>query len=171
MNTRMKTRRAVVACLIGAALAAGGWPALCAGQAPGAGLRERISELYLLRLTRALDLTEEQTAKIYPLLTRAEKVKVGIQKEMGRDLRDLRAELAQDAPREKELAALVDRIRQDRLLVRKTDDEVEAALDQVLTPVQKARYLIFNIEFLRNVGENLGRERGAVRGPLIKRTP
>lgn len=162
--------RTVSACLLGAALMAGGWQALGAGQAssqvPRGRLRERISELYLLRLTRALDLTEEQTAKVYPLLTRAEKEKAEIQRRMGQDLRALRDELAQTAPRNAELATLVERIRQDRLLVKRTDEEVETALDRVLTPVQRARYVIFNIEFLRNVGENLGR----ARGPL-KRTP
>ena len=57
-------------------------------------LRENISDLYLLRLTRALDLTEEQTAKLYPFLTRVEKEKAELQRRMGPDLRDLRGELA-----------------------------------------------------------------------------
>ncbi len=168
--SKTNIRRVAAFCLLGLALTAGSWQTLSAGQAPaqapGVRLRERIGELYLLRLTRALDLTEEQTARVYPLLTRAEKEKAGIQRRMGQDLRALRAELALEAPRDGELATLVERIRQDRLLIKKTDEEVETAVDRVLTPVQRARYVIFNIEFLRNVGENLGR----ARGPL-KRTP
>jgi Spy/CpxP family protein refolding chaperone len=127
-------------------------------------LRERISDLYLLRLTRALELTEEQTAKLYPVLTRVEKEKAALQRDMGLDLRDLRTELAKTPPGEKEVLGLADRIRQARRAIRERDEEVEATLDRVLTPVQKGRYIVFTVDFLRNVGENLGRVR---RGPGI----
>jgi Spy/CpxP family protein refolding chaperone len=140
-----------------------------AGPGQGAGLRERISDLYLVRLTRALDLTEEQTAKIYPLVTQSEKRKADLQRKMGLDLRNLRAELAKNPPDDKALLGLAGRIREARRLIRQSDEEVDAALEGLLTPVQQARYLIFNVEFLRNVGENLGRARG---GPgYLKRTP
>jgi Spy/CpxP family protein refolding chaperone len=168
----MKTRSIGVAGLF-FSLTLGAWAAALgaqAGETPArAGLRQRISDLYLLRLTRALDLTEEQAAKVYPLLTRVEKEKAGLQRRMGLDLRDLRAELAKTPPGEAELPGLVDRIGETRRAIRRKDEEVEAALDRILTPVQRARYLIFNVEFLRNIGENLGRARGA-RAPL-KRTP
>jgi Spy/CpxP family protein refolding chaperone len=127
-------------------------------------LRERISDLYLLRLTRTLELTEEQTAKLYPVLTRVEKEKAALQSDMGLDLRDLRAELAKTPPGEKAVLGLVDRIRQARRVIREKDEEVEAALDRVLTPVQKGRYIVFTVDFLRKVGENMGRVR---RGPGI----
>lgn len=132
-------------------------------------LRENISNLYLLRLTRALELTEEQTAKLYPFLTRIEKDKAVIQRQMGLDLRDLRAELAATPVGEERALGLVARIRDARRAIRQKDDEVEGVLDGVLTPVQKARYLIFTVDFLRNIGENLERARGQ-RAP-IKRTP
>jgi Spy/CpxP family protein refolding chaperone len=132
-------------------------------------IRENISNLYLLRLTRALELTEEQAAKVYPLLTRVEKDKAGIQRRMGQDLRDLRAELAKPGAGEQPVLELVARIREARSALRRKDDEVEGALDGVLTPVQKARYLIFSVDFFRGIGENLERARG-LRGP-IKRTP
>ena len=50
-----------------------------------------------------------------------------------------------------------------------TNLEVEGILDGVLTPFQKARYLIFKVDFLRSIGQNLDRARG-LKGP-IKRTP
>jgi hypothetical protein len=154
-------------------LAFGPWSFVLGGQTPDnlprAGLRERISDLYLLRLTRALDLTEDQTARIYPLLTRAEKDKAALQRQMGLDLRDLRAELTKTPPGEEAVLARVDRIRQARRAIRQKDEQVEAVLDGILTPVQRARYLVFTVEFLRNVGENLGRARGA--RTAVKRTP
>jgi len=132
-------------------------------------IRENISNLYLLRLTSALDLTEEQTAKLYPLLTRVEKEKGEIQRRMGLELRDLRAELAKTGVGEQRVLELVARIKEARSAIRQRDDEVESVLDGVLTPVQKARYIIFNVDFLRSIERNLERARG-LKGP-IKRTP
>jgi Spy/CpxP family protein refolding chaperone len=132
-------------------------------------LRERIGDLYILRLTRALDLTEDQTARIYPLLVRVEKDKAGLQRQLGLDMRELRAELARPRAGEERLLELVGLIRGSRQAIRALDDEVESVLDKVLTPVQKARYLVFTVEFLRSVGENLDRARG-LRAP-VKRNP
>ncbi len=132
-------------------------------------IRENISNLYLLRLTRALDLTEEQTARLYPLLTRVEKDKAVIQRRMGLDLRDLRAELANTGAGGQRVLELVARIKEARSAIRQKDDGVDGVLDGVLTPVQKARYLIFTVDFLRSIERNLERARG-LKGP-IKRTP
>jgi Spy/CpxP family protein refolding chaperone len=171
--TPAPAKRLIAAFLLAAALTVGAWSLARAGQANDQGqrarLRERIGELYLLRLTRALDLTEEQAAQVYPLLTRAEKEKAEIQRGMGQDLRALREELAKTPPEDKALLSLVDRIREARRAIRKSDEKVEAELDRVLTPVQRARYLVFSVEFLRNVGENLGRARAG--RPPLKRSP
>jgi len=146
--------------------AAGGGQAEPQGRAR---LRERIGDLYLLRLTRALELTGDQTAKLYPLLVRAEKDKAELQRRLNLDMKDLRAELARERPEEEALFLLTKGVRETRREIRRIDDDAEAALDRVLTPVQKARYLVFTVDFLRSVGENLERARG-LRAPL-KRTP
>jgi Spy/CpxP family protein refolding chaperone len=169
----MKTTRLSLICLM-LALALGPAQAAPHGQAGDpqtrARLRERISDLYLLRLTRALDLTEAQTARLYPVLTRVEKEKAGLQRDMGLDLRDLRAELAKPRPGEAEVLGLVGRIRRARRAIRGLDEEVEAALDETLTPVQKGRYLVFTVDFLRSVGENMGRVRRGGPG-FVERNP
>lgn len=151
---------------LGTVFAAGGGQAEPQGRAR---LRERIGDLYLLRLTRALELTEDQTAKLYPLLVRAEKDKAELQRRLNLDMKDLRAELARERPKEEALFLLTKGVRETRLEIRRIDDGVEAALDRVLTPVQKARYLVFTVDFLRSVGENLERARGL--GAPLKRSP
>lgn len=130
-------------------------------------LRENISDLYLIRLTRALDLTEEQTSRLYPLLTRAEKEKSALQGRMGADLRELRQELAATPVDEARILALVARIGEARRAIRAKEDEVDTVLEGNLTPVQRARYVVFTVEFLRSVGENLQRARG--QRAIIKR--
>jgi hypothetical protein len=88
---------------------------------------------------------------------------------MGQDLRDLRAELAKTGAGEQRVLELVARVRDARLAIRQKDDEVEGVLDGVLTPVQRARYLVFTVDFLRSIGQNLEKARG-LKAP-IKRTP
>jgi Spy/CpxP family protein refolding chaperone len=132
-------------------------------------LRERIGDLYILRLTRALDLTEEQTAKLYPFLTKAEKDKAEFQRRMALNLRELRSELARREPRDDALVALTNKVREARERIRRIDADVDASLDQALTPLQRARYVIFTVEFLRGLQEKLDRVRDL--GPALKRTP
>jgi Spy/CpxP family protein refolding chaperone len=132
-------------------------------------LRENISDLYLVRLTRALELTEEQAARLYPLLTRSEKEKSALQSRMGADLQDLRRELAGTSVNEGRILDLVARIREARRAVRVKEEETEAVLEGSLTPLQRARFVVFQVEFLRSVGENLQKARG--QRALIKRNP
>jgi outer membrane PBP1 activator LpoA protein len=165
-------RKRLILAFLGVALAAGSWsPAFGSPQETvfRPRLRENISDLYLVRLTRALDLTEEQTAKLYPVLTRTEKEKAALQSRMGADLRDLRQELDGPSFREGRVIELVARIREARRAIRQKEDEVEAVLEAALTPLQRARYLVFTVDFMRIVGENLQRARGQ-RG-LLKRNP
>ena len=132
-------------------------------------LRENISDLSLIRLTRALELTEDQTARLYPVLTRVEREKSALQGRIGADLKDLRRELAGSPVDEGRILHLVARIREARLSIRAKEDEADAVLEGSLTPVQRARYVVFTVEFLRSVGENLQRARG--QRAIIKRIP
>ena len=88
---------------------------------------------------------------------------------MGADLRNLRQELAGSPVNEVRILELVARIREARRAIRVKEDEVEAVLEGSLTPVQRARYVVFTVEFLRSVGENLQKARG--QRAIIKRIP
>ena len=163
----MTTRRFIASGVV-LILALGAWPLAAAAQTgppqERARLRERLSDLYLVRLTRALELTEEQTAKLYPVLTRAEKEKSALQRQMGLDLRSLRDEMAKTPPGDKAVLEMVRRIQEARRAIRQKDEEVEAVLETVLSPVQRGRYILFSVDFLRSMGESLGRIR---RGPGV----
>ena len=132
-------------------------------------LRENISTLYLLRLTRALELTDTQTGRLFPVLTRIEREKAEFQRRMNLGLMDLRAALEEPGEGEGRILELVGRVRADRLAIRQRDEEAEAALDEVLSPVQKARYLLFTVDFYRNLGRHL--EKARQMRPAIKRRP
>jgi hypothetical protein len=156
----MRTNKVIV--LLLACLALPAW----AGARPLQGepqtrarLRDNINTLRLLRMTEALDLTEAQTAKLFPALNRIEKDKAELQRRMGVEIRDLRAALDKSPVQDADILALVRRIKEIRESVKQKDEELEALLDENLTPVQKGRYLIFLVDFAKGLGEKLNRAR------------
>jgi Spy/CpxP family protein refolding chaperone len=132
-------------------------------------LRENINTLMLVRMTQDLDLTEDQASKIYPVLTRIEKEKAGLQARLAEEIRDLRQALRAGGAADRDLVERVGRVRDIRRAVREKDDEFERVMDRNLTPVQKARYTVFMVDFYRALGDRAVRAR-EVRGK-IARTP
>jgi Spy/CpxP family protein refolding chaperone len=169
-----RTIRPFLALLVAAALA---MPLLA--QNPGMPVRQRLqanlSALRLVRLTQALDLTEEQTVKVFPALNRIEKSKQDIQKDLSRDILQLRAFCQDPETRDAAFEEATARIREQRSRIKALDEEGDAALAAVLTPRQKARYEIFQIDFLRGLNETMnqarqrmGRGQGAPQPPVKK---
>jgi Spy/CpxP family protein refolding chaperone len=160
----MKASRIVAFILAGLVIGARGQaqPAQADPQAR-ARLRENINTLMLLRMTEALDLSEEQTAKLFPPLTRIEKEKADLQRRMATEVRTLREALQSEPVREPDVLASVNRVRELRRAVREKDEEFEAVVEANLTPVQKGKYVIFLVDFARGLGERLNRAR-QVRG-------
>ncbi len=158
----MKSSRVVVFVLAGLLFGARAQaqPAQAGPQAR-ARLRENINTLMLLRMTEALELTEEQTAKLFPPLTRIEKEKADLQRRMGIEVRDLREILQSDPVREPDVAASVKRVRELRRALREKDEEFDSVVEANLTPVQKGKYVIFLVDFTRGLGEKLNRARQA----------
>ena len=112
-------------------------------------------------MTQALDLTEGQTAVIFPELNRAEKEKAELQAELAREIRELRQLLNNKKAEEKDFEDRVAKIVDLREKVSLRESEFEKFLLSQLTSVQKARYIIFNIDFNRGMMERMGRARMA----------
>jgi chromosome segregation ATPase len=123
-------------------------------------IRENIHRLRLLRMTEALGLSEEQTAKIYPAASRIEKDKRSLLGEINAEMRRLRDLLTETTPAEADLLASVARIKELRRRFQDKDREFEDFLEENLSPLQKAKYLLFSAEFYRGITEGLRR-----RGP------
>lgn len=133
------------------------------GQEPLGRARENIHRLRLLRMTEALDLTEQQTAAIYPAASRAEKEKTEILRQLNRGMRDLREGLRGDNPDEAAISDMVKGLKELRAGLLAKDKEFEDFLDTQLTPLQKAKYLIFSVEFNTGLGQQLNRARALIR--------
>jgi Spy/CpxP family protein refolding chaperone len=125
--------------------------------------REHIITLMLLRMTRFLDLTEDQTAKVYPLVTRVEKEKMMINQRIARQMRELRLMLKEGEPDPEALKLRIQAMKELRDDLRSKDAEVEAQLKEILTVVQQAKYLVFMNVFFKELRENLERARN-IRG-------
>jgi Spy/CpxP family protein refolding chaperone len=124
-------------------------------------LRENLLTLRLLRMTRALDLTEEQSARIFPVVNRIEKEKLDLLKRLGPEIDGLRSALEASPLDEADVAARAGRVRELRDAVKAKDDELEGFLEAGLTPLQKAKYLVFAVDFYRGLGQVLDRARRA----------
>ena len=146
------------------------------GQMGGGQNRERVRDnlatLRLLRLTQTLDLTEEQTVKIFPTINRIEKEKTRIQRDLSIEIRDLRALLKDPAAKDDKILPLLSSLKAGRKAVRALDVELETYLEANLTTAQGAKYVLFNIDFMRNLTDAVNRG-GALRGnsapPPIKK--
>jgi Spy/CpxP family protein refolding chaperone len=161
--------------LLAAAVLAAAIPVL-AQDAPAAParqtVRENLSTLRLLRMTEALDLTDVQTAKIYPFLTRVEKDKFKIQRAMSEDLKALRGLIRDPAAKEADVLALARSVLDARIKVRALDDEADQFLEKQLSAAQMGRYVIFQLDFYRgleNTFEQIRQRRGQMGPPPIKK--
>lgn len=121
--------------------------------------RENIVTLMLLRMTRFLELTEDQTAKIYPLMTRVEKEKMMINQRIAKQMQELRMILKEEEPDPEALKLRIEALKGLRDDLRSKDAEVEAQLQEILTVVQQAKYLVFMNVFFKELRENLERAR------------
>ena len=80
--------------------------------------RENMKTLWLLRMTRVLELTEEQTAKIFPIVSRIEKEKSEIYIQVGKQVRELRLILREEEPDQKELKNKINKIKELRDIIK-----------------------------------------------------
>ena len=154
-------KKMVLACILGVFLLQGSLPAQNPQEQGPARerIRENVYTLRLIRMTQALDLTEEQTSRIYPALGRIEKDKADVQRRIAAGLRDLRDVLGSSQARDEDLMSKVRALQGLRKDLMKLDEEFERILEENLTVVQKAKYVIFSVDFYKGLGENLKKAR------------
>ena len=121
--------------------------------------RENIVTLMLIRMTRFLELTEDQTAKIYPLFTRIEKEKMQINQQIRRQMREIRSGLSAEDPDPEVLKAKIQTLKELRDALKNKDAELEKHLEENLTVIQQAKYLVFMNAFFNELRESLNRAR------------
>ncbi|RLA92987.1 MAG: hypothetical protein DRG69_07925 [Deltaproteobacteria bacterium] len=132
------------------------------------GPQERRRELEMLRmwkLTEELDLSEEEAAKVFPLLRRYSRKRQQLQRQRWRLLQELRGLLDEEAPPER----LKEKMRQIEAKTRELEElrwKEWQELKKTLSTEKQARYLLFHERFARDLWKILRRgPKGAKGGP------
>lgn len=114
--------------------------------------REIIEKVRIYKLTEALDLTEEQTTKFFPHLKEMRKTEQEFQKQRLELIQKLRDLIKNNAP-EQEIVNVLNKfqeIHKKRMAAQMKEIE---DLRQILTPVQQAKFMIFQEDFEREIRE------------------
>ncbi len=134
----------------------------------GEGRREeafKMVDAYLVsNLQQSLALTDEQYAKVLPLVTRLQSDRRAYLVERGRLLREMRRLMGSGAASEGEVLARLKELKQvetDGPARVRTDME---ALDAGLSPLQQAKYRVLELDVEQRLRELMGRARTNRRG-------
>ena len=131
------------------------------------GVRANINLLMLMQMVRVLDLSEDQIAKIMPVMNQNEKEKQELQSDIMGHMAVLKILIREDFPYTKEdreeynsrLNAKLSILRKLRSTLREKEVEFETFLTANLSSVQQARYFVFSQEFYRGLREKLDNAR------------
>jgi hypothetical protein len=131
--------------------------------------RENIVTLMLLRMTQVLDLSQEQTAQLFPLVNRVEKEKRALNARLVKEMRDLRQLVKEDQPDLDQMQRSIEGVQTLREAIRAQDNKLEAFVVENLSVRQQAKFLIFFQDFNRFLQEKLREARERQRTPPVKK--
>jgi hypothetical protein len=173
---------AALACLLAATLAGTGQErsAPAAGSpAPGAADRRggrdeafKMIDAYVVsNLQESLELTDEQFVKLLPLVKRLQSDRRALLLRRQQPLMELRRRLAAGGATESEVTELLRQVKaaevEEPNVLRKDRD----AIDGALTPIQQAKFRVFEAEVEHKIRELMGEIRAQRRGGAAARPP
>lgn len=114
--------------------------------------RAIIEKVKIYRLTQELDLTTEQAIRFFPKLNDLQKIERKFGEEKMKIIHGLKELLREHASDEKilEVVAKFEELQKNKLT---KQIETRKEIWQILTPVQRAKFLIFQEEFNREIRE------------------
>jgi len=130
--------------------------------------REMVQSFKLFKLTEFLDLSEEQTTKIYPLMADMNKEMDEHREAMREKMQELRKALKDDDVSDREAARLAMEIHDMRGEQHEAMHEMQGKLMDLLDDEQKAKFVVFESRFedhVRGIKERMHDRRGDGDGP------
>jgi len=112
--------------------------------------REIIEKVRIYKLTEILDLTEEQTTKFFPHLKEMRKTEQDFHKQRMDIIQELK-DLIKTNVQEKEIMSVLNRFQEIQKKNMMIQIKELKNLRQILTPVQQAKFLIFQEDFEREI--------------------
>ena len=122
-------------------------------------VKQLVENMYIWKLTEALDLSEEQATKIFPRLNKARKEKEELAKEANELMRKLKDALEEKAAGEAEttLKETVAKLKDLRNAVKEKEEEEIKILEENLSVEQQAKLIIFQRTFRKRIGHMVDR--------------
>jgi len=112
-------------------------------------VRKRIQTLKMWKLTKALDIDETTSAKLFPILNRYDKRKAEIHQNIRKGMMEMRRSLKEN--RTKGLQNTLAMLEENHKALQNINDEEWAEMKKVLTVEQQAKFILFKQEFDRDV--------------------
>ncbi|MFQ6082441.1 MAG: Spy/CpxP family protein refolding chaperone [Candidatus Aminicenantia bacterium] len=131
-------------------------------------IRRHIETLRMWEMTRALDLNEQQVAKIFPALNRVEKEKAELHRQISQAIKELKELLDLEKPDLAQVKARLNEIKELRELIQEKDREVEKVLEKNLSVEQQAKFVLFSVRFMQGLREKLDRARMLYRKKMLE---
>ncbi|MEW5807182.1 MAG: hypothetical protein AB1756_07545 [Acidobacteriota bacterium] len=123
-------------------------------------LRETIKIYMYYKMKSALELTEEQDQKIIPIVEEMEVEKHRFMEQKRLLLKDLEEMLADTRTSDDAILKRLDQLHEMDEKFRKNEEEILSQIGTILSPRQRARFLLFMVDFtreLQNKIENIRR--------------
>jgi len=124
-------------------------------------VKQLVENMYIWKLTEALDLSEKQATKIFPRLNKARKEKRELAKEADELMRKLKDTLKEETAKETEtiLKETVDKLKDLRRAVKEKEEEEIKILEENLSVEQQAKLILFQRTFRKKIGHMVNRAR------------
>lgn len=116
-------------------------------------VREQIETIRMWKLTAALNLSQEQSMRFFPLFNQWESKQRQLGRERDRLLEELKAVLKREKPKEKEIRDLLIKLEENQTEREKGQKDFWVQASEILTIRQRAEYLIFQRDFERRIRE------------------
>jgi len=116
-------------------------------------VREQIETIRMWKLTEALNLSQEQSMRFFPLFNQWEREKRQLDLEGDRLLDEMKLVLKKERLKEKEIRTLLERLEENRVRRREGQKDFWLQASEILTLRQRAEYLIFQRDFERRIRE------------------
>ncbi len=120
------------------------------GEAKGKKMHEKLMTVKILEMSEKLDLCDEQSIKLFPIMRKQKATIDSLQGEIENSFKIIR-ELVDSKANEKKISAAIEDFKNIKIMMNETEIEYINKISEVLTPQKVAKYLIFEREFRRRM--------------------
>lgn len=125
-------------------------------------VRKRMETLKMWKLTKALDIDETTSAKLFPILNSYDKRKAEVHQNLREGMRELRKSLEEN--RTDQLKNTLAMLEENNKTLQSINEEEWAEMKKILTIEQQAKFVLFRQEFDKEVRKIISDSKGKRKG-------